>query len=527
MALSPRLLRPRAGGFKYAALRQGLVAYWPLNETATSGDVTAKDESGKGYDLTSNNSVLSTTGKIGNARDFVATNSEFLSIASNADMQFGNKDWTLTCWIYPGTFTGQIVAKDMSGGREIEIRTTTVNSNSLQVVVYASGGTSGNNTVLANLTANTWYFYAVRSVVSTGVITIRGNASTATINRPAGQTWNSTSTALNIGRRAFVGASDYFTGRIDEVAKWDRALSDAELDAIYNSGNGINLGSRVGQSELPQVSNLDAQDWINRVYANGGTVSTATAAAVNQFCTDIENAPGGSIRDRFYRLNIFAGSNLNAALVPLYRGPSLGGTQYGGTTDTNNAFVGVGTDYSETGASGGLTGNGTSKYLDTGFNINNLTATSFHLASFIRGTQNITTPRALIGALFNGVSDRYRIFLNATGTPASTYTALSELGKVTSVLADRANSNAGLILASRTTASSLSLYDDGVSINTSSTLTAEEVSATPLLVFARTGPVEYYNGIMGAYSIGAGLNETQAAAYSTAMNAFQTAMSRT
>jgi hypothetical protein len=244
MAMNPRLLRPKASGFKYQLLRQGLVAYWPLNETATSGDVTAKDESGKGNNLTSNNSVLSTAGLIGNARQFVTANQEFLSIASNADMQFGNKDWTLTCWIYPGIFSGQIVAKDMSGGREIEIRTSASNSNSLQVVAYASGGTSGNNTVLANLTTDTWYFFAVRSVVSTGVITVRGNASTSTINRPAGQTWNSTNTALNIGRRAFVGASDYFTGRIDEVAKWDRALSDSELDAIYNSGNGINLGQR-------------------------------------------------------------------------------------------------------------------------------------------------------------------------------------------------------------------------------------------------------------------------------------------
>jgi hypothetical protein len=245
---------------------------------------------------------------------------------------------------------------------------------------------------------------------------------------------------------------------------------------------------------------------------------------VSKFCASIASA---GIRNRFLRLNLFCGSNLNAALVPLYRSSAFGGSPLGNATDTNNAFVGIGTDYADTGSSGGLTGNGTSKYLDTGFNVNNLTASSFHLASFIRGTQNVTTPMALVGALFNGVSDRYRLFLNATATPASTYSVLSELGKVTNVSADRANSNAGLMLTSRTTASSLTLYDDGVSINTSGTATAEEVSATPLLVFARTGPVEYYNGIMGAYSIGAGLDATQAAAYSAAMNAFQTALSRT
>jgi len=265
----------------------------------------------------------------------------------------------------------------------------------------------------------------------------------------------------------------------------------------------------------------EAASWASRVAANGSSVSGPTLSAVDKF---VKACYANNIRDRLWRLNVFAGSGLNAALVPLFRGPLASGTQYGNTVDQSLGSPSFGdADYT---ASAGLVGNGTSKYLNTGFNVNNLTATSFHLASFIRGTQSITTPRALIGALFNGVSDRYRLFLNATATPASTYTIFSELGKVTNVSADRANSNAGLMLASRTTASSLTLYDDGVSINTSGTSTAEEVSATPLLVFARTGPVEYYNGIMGAYSIGAGLDATQAAAYSTAMNAFQTALSR-
>ena len=67
--------------------------------------------------------------------------------------------------------------------------------------------------------------------------------------------------------------------------------------------------------------NPEAQDWINRVYANGGTVSQSTASAVSTMCDAIDAA---GIRDRFYRLNLFCGDNLNAALVPLYRGPKRG-----------------------------------------------------------------------------------------------------------------------------------------------------------------------------------------------------------
>ncbi len=105
------------------------------------------------------------------------------------------------------------------------------------------------------------------------------------------------------------------------------------------------------------VWNADAADWIKRVEANSGSVSTATANAVTNFCNAIDAA---GIRGKFYRLNLFCGTGLNACLVPLYRGPSLSGTQYGNATETNNGPF-VSGDYVETGTGGGLLGNGTSK----------------------------------------------------------------------------------------------------------------------------------------------------------------------
>jgi hypothetical protein len=245
-AMNPRLLRPKASGFKYQSLRQGLVAYWPLNETATSGDVTAKDESGRGNNLTSNNSVLSATGKIGNAREFVNANQEFLSIASNTDMQFGDKDWTIALWfLVSGSWSdGRMVfAKDINESREMECGLTSSSNNSLLPVFYRSGGGAG--TLLgSSLSLNTWYFLAFRHINSTGVITQRLNATSNTVTRPGGQTWNTGNAAFHLGSRAFVGAQGYFNGQIDECARWNRALSDAELNELYNSGNGINLGQR-------------------------------------------------------------------------------------------------------------------------------------------------------------------------------------------------------------------------------------------------------------------------------------------
>jgi hypothetical protein len=100
-------------------------------------------------------------------------------------------------------------------------------------------------------------------------------------------------------------------GGIAEFAYYDRELSAAELGRVTRY-----LGAKWGISLPPQVSNADAQSWINRVYGNGGTVSNSTAAAVNAFCDAIDAA---GIRDRFYRLNLFCGTGLPACLVPLYQ----------------------------------------------------------------------------------------------------------------------------------------------------------------------------------------------------------------
>ncbi len=102
-------------------------------------------------------------------------------------------------------------------------------------------------------------------------------------------------------------------GWIGEAILYNRSLSASETRRVEQY-----LSSRWGIAIAPQVSNADAQDWVNRVYANGGTVSASTAAAVNTLCDSLDAA---SLRDRFYRLNLFCGSNLNAALVPLYLTP--------------------------------------------------------------------------------------------------------------------------------------------------------------------------------------------------------------
>ena len=83
------VMRPRA------ALADNLVAYWKLDEASS----TRNDSVGTNH-LTSNNSVGQATGKLNYAANFVAANSQYLSIADNADLSVGDIDFTVSAWIW-------------------------------------------------------------------------------------------------------------------------------------------------------------------------------------------------------------------------------------------------------------------------------------------------------------------------------------------------------------------------------------------------------------------------------------------
>ena len=317
----------------------------------------------------------------------------------------------------------------------------------------------------------------------------------------------------------------FLSGRIAEVITYSRYITDTErrkLELYLARKYSVTL------TGAPIVSNAEAQDWIDRVYGNGGGVSAATAGAVNQFCLDIENAPGGSIRDKFFRVNLFAGSNLNAALTPLYLGPTPLGIRYGNATDTNVGGLFVTANYNETGATGGLAGNGSNKYLNTGFPTNTLSASDRHLAAYpitwpnggyqyFLGSESAagaSQQQFALGHFDNANKGEFAFGPNAGAGYLSSTTAISSGGMWIGV----------------NTSGSGTIYRNGVANGTLS-LTAATPTASEIFAFAANrastpGAANYFNGRIGGYSIGLSMTAAQAAAYNTAMQSFQTALTR-
>lgn len=199
----------------------------------------------------------------------------------------------------------------------------------------------------------------------------------------------------------------FLVGRVFELIVFSRVLTAVECRQVETY-----LAAKWGVTIAPQVSNIDAQGWINRVYNAGGTVSYGTAAAVNTFCNAIDAA---GIRDRFYRLNLLCGSDLTACLVPLYRGPSLSGTQYGNATDTNVNFLAA--DYVETGSTRGLKGNGTTKRLNTGLAPSTIGISTTHISIYASYQNPTHAFRFLLGT--SAASNTRQVTLGQGVNPGS------------------------------------------------------------------------------------------------------------
>lgn len=314
----------------------------------------------------------------------------------------------------------------------------------------------------------------------------------------------------------------FWTGQYAELVVYARALTTAERQRVEGY-----LARKWGITLAPQVSNADAQDWVNRVYSNGGTVSTSTATAVNDFCNAIDAA---GIRDRFYRLNLFAGTGLNACLVPLYRGQSRTGTQFGNSTDTNNGPF-VSGDYVETGSTGGLNGNGTSKYLATGLNPFDagMVETDFHASGYFKDA--INTSGVFVGCV-NATAQRGAVFHPAFQTIGMyvRFGGLFNSGIENGTLSARS----GLLLGVRNPSGAG--YRNGANINAASNTTGSfswnESAASPaLFVFARNDTqaspsIQAFSGRAQAYSIGRGMTDAQASSFWDAMQKFQTTLGR-
>jgi len=252
--------------------------------------------------------------------------------------------------------------------------------------------------------------------------------------------------------------------------------------------------------------------------ADGQALETATRYAINDFVIGCKN---DGIWNAIKASCILAGARtLAGALVPLV-----------GTAPTNFNFVSG--DYNrET----GLTGNASNKALRTGLLGNALSNTSHHM--FFSGSGFETTGVPIVGRVAGGflqtspLSILTLVDLIAIGdnsvSPQSRY-ARSGTGDGASTSAGLTSS--GTLTLSRTSSTSLTLYQNGSSAATDTTSTTPSLPAIGFGIFGRndSGTITNHTGCtMNFFSVGDGLSGGQTsslhARVTSLINAFAAAI---
>lgn len=222
------------------ALADSLISFWPLDEA-----------SGNAIDAHSTNDLTETGGTIGTgtgpdagtARDCEADDTEYFEIADNADLSFGNEDFSFAIWYKPES-------EDAFGARGLLSKGWAVGDGNAEYSLYHEGssdrfkftvrsdaistGTATADTLGAASTG-TWYFLVAVHDSVNNLLKISGNGGAFdTTSFSTG--CQDKSNAFRIGEAG--STSRYADGLFAYCGVWGRVLTSDEVTELYNSGAG-------------------------------------------------------------------------------------------------------------------------------------------------------------------------------------------------------------------------------------------------------------------------------------------------
>jgi hypothetical protein len=263
---------------------------------------------------------------------------------------------------------------------------------------------------------------------------------------------------------------------------------------MLSISNSISIGSVEFVLNAPDT---DGQAFIDRVVAAGGSLTALEQNAVKQLVLDLKSYGIWTSIQAAY-------PNIGSSALACKQ--NLVSTSFVGTFSGTSTFT-----------SAGVTGNGTTGYMDTGYNPATSGAlNSSHLSVYSRtiGSQNDS------GEIGSGTTIYQQITIRDTGDDA-TVALNANVNYVANM------DSHGFYIASRVNSSQVKLYKNNSLLGTVSRISSSLPNRNIFVGGVnKSAGIEYSNKQIAFSSIGAGLTDTQAANYYIAVQDFQLALGR-
>ncbi len=256
----------------------GLVGYWSFDSAYLSG-LTIFDQSGYGGDMTSN-ATTSVTGQLGQAQLFDGSSS-YANVATTGSTQRYDLvgDLSLSLWVKTTNSTraeALISRYSASGsGSGYLLRTNAGGTVELLLGVANVAGGSSLATDVTKINDGNWHHVAAVIHLGTTVTFYVDGAlsSNVAINSTAA----TADSFFQLGVNSWVPYGNYFTGTMDEVRIYNRALSASDVASLYLSVSVAppvaTLSPGLTQSFLATVQNATDQSVNWSVTPSVGSVS--------------------------------------------------------------------------------------------------------------------------------------------------------------------------------------------------------------------------------------------------------------
>ena len=218
------------------ALTDNLISYHKMDES--SGNLVDAHST---YDLTTTNATYSATGKINTAIEFSGNG----KAVNNSHPAMTDTSGSVSMWINSDTVTAQkvLIASGQAASAGTPYYFLGIDSDGTLIL---SGNDGTNNVEKAsgvNLSTGTYYHVVFTNDGTTNKIYLNGadQGALTLVTGTAGKWFGDIASTDTFALAAVDRNGDYapWDGEIDEVGIWDRAITQAEVTSLYNSGSGF------------------------------------------------------------------------------------------------------------------------------------------------------------------------------------------------------------------------------------------------------------------------------------------------